>query len=279
MDVRSSSVRYLVALIDSPSLVTSLAKEVAERLNKERLERQRDNGLWARHHMSEETARRIAEHLYPLANLLLFSKDPEAMRIAHRSFKYLALINPTFIFPKLLKTCYDALGNEMQAMRQLSCIFVLRYAATPLLTHSIFPDGGQHLIELLRLTVAGIDINDEMKTSGTLCFIGVAANTVPFFDISQSVDLGSLNAHEQACVQATAAFEEWLRAFLDRIFILLENLPQNYGVGKTASNESQTLRIVETVCEMVFAHLSPSLQDVAVKVLASKVNIFPRGLL
>jgi hypothetical protein len=58
------------------------------------------------------------------------------------------------------------------------------YIARPLLWRKHYPDGAQHLVSLLQLSLPGIDPNDPIKTDSTFKFYCSILANVPLVDCS-----------------------------------------------------------------------------------------------
>jgi proteasome activator subunit 4 len=100
-------------------------------------------------------------------------------------------------------------------------------------------------MNLLQLSLPGIDINDPSKSMSTLLFVGSVAMCVPFIDLSIKIDAGLpleklvIDEEDEACRLATFGISEWIFGFFDRIFALFENLPENYAAESNSKRSSE----------------------------------------
>ncbi|KAJ3037851.1 hypothetical protein HDV00_001266 [Rhizophlyctis rosea] len=234
----------------------------------------------------------------------MFGKDQIAVLSIHGALKCLAWIQPKLIIPALLERIYPALETLTETHRTLTSLGTLWGISIPLLNRRHFPQGGQHLPNLLELTLPGIDLNDPGKTSAALMFVTHAAMCAPLFDLTKGhrgaggdpvaahsnamleVDAGvgdmdvDLDEEDEACRLATAQFEEWAAKFLDRIFVLFENLPQQHGSAATnRTMETSLIQLVMYACEIVFVQMSPDLQEVSMRKVLNFVssNVVPNA--
>ena len=136
------------------------------------------------------------------------------------------------------------------------------------------------------LVLPGIDINDQFKSFGSFLFISSACLCVPFWDITHvnfsSDSKTSQNTElNEECRIGTASFEEWLNLFLERIFRLVENLPQEHGTNvKNVTMEQSLLNLALNCTKLLFMQLSPSLLIFAIaKVKKFLLNsVLPNGI-
>ncbi|KAJ3050497.1 hypothetical protein HK097_008547 [Rhizophlyctis rosea] len=239
--------------------------------------------------------------LRPVALSAMFGKDQIAVLSIHGCLKNLAWIEPQLIIPSLLERIYPGLETLTETHRTLTSLGTLWSISIPLLNRRHFPQGGRHLPALLELTLPGIDLNDPAKTSAALMFITHAAMCAPLVDLTKGhrgaggapvggrrnsmveVDAGDDESarmevdeeeEDEACRLGTAEFEGWAAKFLDRIFVMEH--------GKAATNrtmETNLIQLVMYACELVFAQMSPDLQDVSLRKLVNFVsfNVVPNA--
>ncbi|KAJ3092428.1 hypothetical protein HK102_007439 [Quaeritorhiza haematococci] len=82
---------------------------------------------------------------------------------------------------------------------------------------------------------------------------------------------------ELAVRNSTAGFEEFVVGFLDRIFMMFENLPQEHGLQTNKNMESGLLTMCLQTCNAVFTQLSPDLHALALRKVVSFAtgNVIP----
>ncbi|KAI9193627.1 uncharacterized protein BJ171DRAFT_249708 [Polychytrium aggregatum] len=220
--------------------------------------------------------------------LSMFGKDRYAVSASHTALKHLAWIEPDLIIPGLLERAYPALENLTETHRTVSCIGALSALALPLISRSHYPQGAKHIASLLHLTIPGIDINDPIKTFSSLMFINHASMCISFIDMTKGAPLDFSDpsmvsdADEQnaLCREATAEFEPWLLKFLDRVFSMFENLPQQYAIRTDKQTlETSLIQMLLYSCERVFSQLSDDLHAVALKKIVEfvELNVIPNA--
>ncbi|KAI8915629.1 hypothetical protein EDD86DRAFT_186399 [Gorgonomyces haynaldii] len=224
--------------------------------------------------IDKESVDMIVQRLKSLAFVLLYAKDPRVVSVTCTTLRCLAWMSPELIIPELLDAAYPALESLTETNRTVSILTALTSLALPMLDRDHFPSGAQHLLPLLHLALPGIDLNDSWKTMTSLSFISVACSVVYVSDQS-TLSLVMESEQDELARISTAQFESWLLHFCDRCFSLFSNLPQLYGVGDTKrTSEDMILKQIQHTFEVIFAQLSPELEDV---VLQYFVNYFRRN--
>ncbi|RKO86253.1 hypothetical protein BDK51DRAFT_30739, partial [Blyttiomyces helicus] len=233
--------------------------------------------------LTREINREFVLILRPVTYLAMFGKDALAIYSAHLALKYLAWIEPSLIFPGLLDRIYPALETVNETHRTITCIGALWATCTPLFQRSHYPEGGQHLPQLLTLVLPGIDVNDPTKTAQTLMFIVHAAMAAPIWDLTRSgASGGGPEGREEAdelCRLGTGVYEDWVMMFFDRVFAMFENLPQQHGNEVKKTVESSLIQQLLYTCEVVLNQLSPEIEDLAIKKIGdfARENVLPNA--
>ncbi|TPX58023.1 hypothetical protein PhCBS80983_g03421 [Powellomyces hirtus] len=232
--------------------------------------------------------------LRPVVYLSLFGKDAASVNCIHNTLKYLAWIEPTLILPGLLERIYPALESLTENHRTISCIGALYHVALPLFNREHYSPGGTHLAALLDLVIPGIDVNDPTKTLNTLLFIRHAISCVPLADLTngdgayvvgdcsvmETEETEQRKADDEVCRQGTGIFATWIERFLERVFVVIENLPQEHGHMKTKrSVEGSVIRMIQYTCELIFMQMQPDLQLIALRKIKNFVaeNVIPNA--
>lgn len=228
-----------------------------------------------------------------------YSRSADIQNFAQASLQGLAYLCPELIVPGALKRIYPSLQGLVEAHRTTASLHYLA-SLTPIIAHS--PIWRAHLTSLITLALPGIDANDLNKTSISLVFLTQVAHIISIEDLSETGDTslamqwvqsemarlenligddddgqalpdttnGITDEYSQPDAKmmleivksSTGAWREILTMFLDRLFLLLENLPP-VGVGR-ASGESQVSNDIQTLLPAFFVALSPELLDVAI---------------
>ncbi|TPX30864.1 hypothetical protein SmJEL517_g05679 [Synchytrium microbalum] len=240
--------------------------------------------------LTDDIKKEFVTIIRPCTFFAMFSKDPLSVMSSHSILKQLVWLAPELIFPGLLERVYPALETLTETHRTISCIGALSSTATALFNRSHYPAGGRHVTPLLNLILPGIDVNDPTKTVSTLFFIAHTCMTVPLVDVTKLSSNGGTNnsmeidaqqdngmeidleEENDACRLATMDFEDWVVSFLERIFVMLENLPQQHGQQGNATIETSILQLVNYAAEQVFLQLSPEIHAVALSKLVKFVT-------
>lgn len=210
--------------------------------------------------------------LYEIVQLTLYGKGSAAISSSQHALRYLSWLNPEAIFPSLIVSLYPSLEG-LESHRTMSALGVVCNISVPLLRRTHYPEGGRNLVSLLFLTIPGIDLNDVPKSILSLLSVLSLVANVPIIDSSPFAPAHDESPDEEACRVSTAEFEAVLALFLEKIFQVLENLPQNFGVGHYRMNvEENLLHSIYVVCDVVFNQLSDNLETVVLNILFKKVQ-------
>ncbi|KAJ3146965.1 hypothetical protein HDU86_008326 [Geranomyces michiganensis] len=231
--------------------------------------------------------------LRPVVYLALFGKDSTSVHCIHQTLKYLAWIEPSHILPGLLERIYPALESLTESHRTISCIGALYHVALPLFNRAHYPPGGTHLAALLDLVIPGIDVNDPSKTLNTLMFIRHAFSCVPIIDLTKSpapILVSDCRSEEdgeeeraaanEECRLGTAAFAGWIERFLERVFAVIENLPQEHGQIKgKRSTETSVIILIQYTLDLLTQQTSPEIEAMALRKVKNFVteNVIPNA--
>ncbi|CCG83319.1 Putative uncharacterized protein [Taphrina deformans PYCC 5710] len=244
----------------------------------------------------EETKERFVLLLRKVTFMSTYSRSPDIQNFAQASLQGLGYLCPEVIVPYALKTIYPSLQGLVEAHRTTASLQSLGSLTPMIASHTVWR---AHLTSLITFSLPGIDANDLHKTSITLVFLTQVAQIISIEDLSETGDTGpavqwvqqemnhfenlvvrddgstenckesnserqDLNAEEMLRIvkSSTAAWRDILTMFLDRIFLLLENMPPT-GPGHT-SNETQVSNDISCLLPPFFVALSPDLFGAAI---------------
>jgi hypothetical protein len=156
---------------------------------------------------SKNTHDRIARAVLPLLELGSAGKDPVVLDCAQHAIKNLAWLCPSIVFPEILPTLYQDLTNLMETHRTLSALAILCHISPALVRKNHCKFALDNFIPLLDLSLAGIGVNDPLKTNFTFFFISHVISFVPMDE----------------------RFIDWIEKFLESIFLLFQNLCMLYS--------------------------------------------------
>ncbi|KAK6533234.1 hypothetical protein TWF281_007383 [Arthrobotrys megalospora] len=231
----------------------------------------------------------------------IYSKSGTAMNFAMQSLQSLAFLEPDLIIPGSLQRIYPAMQGLVEVHRTTSSLRALQVLASIIVRHRGYR---VHTTTLLSLALPGIDANDLDKTLQTLAFVQSVAYNVPFHDLShtsenpevsegklalewiqkqvEALEAGDLEGFSRYSIHteiedadllksSTYGFSEFISSFLDRVFTLLENLPDASRV-RSGSPEEAIVNTLPSTFLPLLAALSPSLYDLALDKIANFVG-------
>lgn len=233
--------------------VLSIIYQFHKRYNMEREPTGKLNKLSDDYKLTDEVRDRFVKLLLPVVRTGLQSKRNSVVEDYMTSLGLLAYLNADLTLGYILLDIYESLEGVISTHRvitALRCIEELaRYFAST-------PGFRVHVVRLLTMALPGIDSNDLSKTMHTLNSFASMANFIPFHDLtdgdtdaglamefttmqleylSSEVFSGPSNEQSklpcdpelevQALKSSTTAFKMLIRSFAERIFLLLENIP------------------------------------------------------
>ncbi|CEP09555.1 hypothetical protein [Parasitella parasitica] len=270
----------------------------SEFLKRWRREQEEDCTTPPHRRLTLEIRREFVLMLRPVLYISMFGKDHFTVSVTQATLKSLAWLEPSLIFPGLLERIYPSLETLTETHRTSSALGILSDIALPLFSRDNYAAGGKHLLPLLHLAIPGIDMNDPVKTIASLMFISTALMTIPIVDMSQQQDgyypteeftddpnaVLSRETEDYLVKATTGDFEEWLAKFMDRVFTIFENLPQenrkDQGSNSSSSSSSSNGPTMETgltqmllhTCDIIFGQLSNELYDLALRLVVEFVS-------
>lgn len=241
--------------------IAELVLSLAEALFKRQSLEQKLN-MELRHQVPLDMKEKMIHRISNLVYLGMFSKNIQVSRMSHSALQYLCWTAPQIVFPNFLNQFYESLDSLTATQRTLSSISAMAFCAVPL---TEYPQGNEHIMSILNITLPGIDINDPFKSMATFSLYSVLFSLpCTNFNITQN----SVN-HIHHC-----DFEDWLVRFLDRIFVLFDNLPQNYGIQTRSwqNLENSVISMLKMATEVIFAQLDVELERLAISILLRLVQ-------
>ncbi|KAI0998040.1 hypothetical protein K3495_g10150 [Podosphaera aphanis] len=241
--------------------------------------------------INSELKRRFVLSLREVVFLGLFSKKAKSLNYFFGAFRGLAILEPHLVLPGALQRFYPSLQGLVEVHRTQSSLCGLQMVANILSQQKGLRC---HITALLALALPGIDANDPQKTIHTLNFITAVAYCVPFHNLTSSdseisdsslaiqwvqgemermeregpnieIDYTTeLGDDEEAKIlrSSTASFGEFVLSLLERIFTLLENLPE-LSRARSGSPEENIINTLPATATPLFASLSPEIFDQA----------------
>lgn len=234
-------------------LVLSLVYQFHKRYNMERQEGGMFESLPQSHKLSDEVVNKFVMTFLPIIRTGLQSKKFSAADNYLTCLGLLAYLNADLVLSYVLLDIYESLRGVISTHRVVIAFrtmeeLVRYFASTPVFR--------VHLTTILTMSLPGIDSNDLTKTMHTLNCFAALANFVPIHDLTEgdgdpglalqftSLHVDYLEAkllqsetemdtdflfetdfEIQALKSSTTAFKVLMKSLAERIFLLLENIP------------------------------------------------------
>ncbi|ODV90189.1 hypothetical protein CANCADRAFT_43866 [Tortispora caseinolytica NRRL Y-17796] len=229
----------------------------------------------------------------------IYSKNSTTTNLAQGALRGIIYLSPAKVLPQVLQQAYPALQGQLETHRTNTAIRALSIAAR---TFSRTPTLRNHITTILSLILPGIDANDLTKSTQSLQLFEHFANNVPFinisgectdaslamnwvsqevmeltefdFSLSNGEDKPELSEEDNAMIleSSTAAFDEIVTSLLDRVFVLLENMPDTRLTSSSASPEHKFIQAIPTAFMAIFSALSPEMYDTVLNKLFNFVS-------
>ncbi|GAO52380.1 hypothetical protein SAICODRAFT_114459 [Saitoella complicata NRRL Y-17804] len=237
--------------------------------------------------LTEEHKDRLVRLLRGPIFMSIYAKSGNVVSTAQSALSSLAYLSPNLVIPGALKRFYPSLSGLVETHRTSSSLGSLRVLAKTLCAE---PRWRAHVPSLLMLALPGIDPNDLDKTVQTLKFIEAVSMLVPFWeendgeegladgfvmrdiqefeemkgdDMPEAMEEIDLDLVQKSAV-CRGVLGEFITAFLGKLFILLENLPEaSSRRSKHKSGEDRVTSELPIVCLALFSSLSPELFEIA----------------
>lgn len=270
---------------NSGAWITPLASTLFELVTffQLRLNRERSGEFGTRPGRSLEDLRdRFVRILRKITFMTTYNRNQDIQNLAQAALQGLSFVSPDLMIPGALKRIYPSLQGLVEAHRTAVSLHDLANLTPIIVTH---PRWRAHLTTLVTFSLPGIDANDLNKTSITLIFLTQVAQTVAIDCLSDSTsmaqswiegelvrleemadddafDCSIADAREMTAIaqSSTAAWSDIVVMFLDRMFILLQNLPPTMS---SMSGEQQAQNELICLLTPFFAALSDDLFELA----------------
>ena len=241
--------------------------------------------------LNEALKRRFVLCLRDVVFMGIYAKSGTAMDYSLSSLQSLAYLEPSLILPGALQRIYPSMQGLVEVHRTTSSLRSLQVLSKIMARTKGFRC---HVTTMLGLALPGIDANDLEKTLYTLSYIQSVCYNIPFQDLTQGTEAvsdsmlavgwitsevgrmeqegvnvecdyrdGLSDADEELILRSsTAAFSEFVSAFLGKVFTLLENLP-DAARNRSGSPEENVINTLPATFLPLLACLSPDLYDIA----------------
>ncbi|KAI0724287.1 hypothetical protein C8T65DRAFT_714470 [Cerioporus squamosus] len=247
--------------------------------------------------LTREIRRELVKSLRTVALLAMFSQDSSTVSNIQSCLKSMSIMEPDLILHPILERAVPALEALVETHRTTAVIKALGAVAPAMVCRDIYLHGAKHLLPILELLLPGIDLNDPPKTFCTTSFISEVAQYIKFGELTANADADMGNgldlakgpsvdgpllqiapfpegveagsdahltkAEEDAVLRDMAGtFADWVAAFLRRVILLFENLPEEGPNGAAGGpTEVQLVDAVSGAFSQICVHLSEPLYD------------------
>lgn len=239
------------------------------------------NQLPKKYKLDDEIVNEFVKTMLPIVKIGIHSKRSNAIDDYLSSLQLLAYLKPEMVLESVLVDMYESLEGVISTHRvnlALRCIDTLaRYFAST----KVFR---VHLVRLLLIALPGIDSNDLDKTIHTLDAFATVANFVPLYDLSNGLGDPTLaiqftqdhleylqnklynpdfkleideSIELEALLSASSAFKTLIKSLCQRVFLLLENLPDPAETGGIEKDLAESLpkflfAVIEAMSDDIF---------------------------
>ncbi|KZP00936.1 ARM repeat-containing protein [Calocera viscosa TUFC12733] len=222
----------------------------------------------------------LVRSLKTVALLAMFSKDPVSVLNSQLALRNMALLEPNEIMPEIVERAYEGLEVINETHRTTAVMSATAAVAGPLVNEKLWKDAGKHVAPLLELCLPGIDLNDPGKTMCSTLVVVAMCQQLYISDLSLiDLDDVEISDEERTLKNNTAAFPEWVTMYVERVFILIENLPEEGGRGNRTGGKSEdnVLKSVQSSLDVLFSHLAPNLFDLVLDMIYSYASTTVRS--
>ncbi|GAA5854935.1 hypothetical protein JCM8547_004128 [Rhodosporidiobolus lusitaniae] len=253
--------------------------------------------------LTPEIRREFVKTMRTVALLSMFSRDAITIANAQAALKTMAMLEPELVLPQVLERAYPALETLTETHRTTACITALATVSAPLINRAHYPSGAKHLLPLLELCIAGVDVNDPVKTMSTGLFVLQACSQIVIDDLTRpelqvtendgaeggmDVDERSVPAIEvdgdgeirltrrqedEAVRTMSSGFPDWVSSFFRSVLAVFEALPEpGKGSRNGGKMEDQMTQTLIAACDFVCGQLSPPLFDLCLDLVHREVT-------
>ncbi|KAI1797633.1 hypothetical protein LXA43DRAFT_1126323 [Ganoderma leucocontextum] len=266
-------------------------------------EQQPDCKTPAHRRLTKEIRRELVKSLRTVTLLAMFSQDSATVSNIQSCMKSMSVMEPDLILHPILERAEPALEALVETHRTTAVIKALGAVAPALVCRDVYYPGAKHLLPILELLLPGIDLNDPPKTFCTTSFVSEVAQYIKFGELDaktepplgdgtqpvrtpptdapmieferfpDGIEPGSeknLTMEEEDALlrDSASTFADWVAAFLRRVILLFENLPEEGPNGAAGgATEVQLVDAVSGAFSQICVHLSEPLYDMVLNLV------------
>ncbi|KZT06355.1 uncharacterized protein LAESUDRAFT_653878 [Laetiporus sulphureus 93-53] len=276
--------------------LSAFIKHIVYEFNKRWYEEQQPDCKTPLHRrLTRDMKRELVKSLRTVALLAMFSPDNSTVSNIQSCLKSMSIMEPDLILHPVLERAVPALETLVETQRTIAVIKALGAVAPALVCRHVYYAGAKHLLPILELLLPGIDLfcttafiveiaqyikfgemTSEESNKPIDVDMGRATADAPSLDVTafpqgieSSEDVQLTKDEEDAILKnMSTTFADWVAAFLRRVILLFENLPEE-GADGTAGGATE-VQLVDAVCgafSQICVHLSQPLYDMVLNMV------------
>ncbi|TBU39582.1 hypothetical protein BD309DRAFT_1022044 [Dichomitus squalens] len=284
--------------------LSAFIKYIVYDFNKRWYEEQRPDCKTPTHRrLTREIRRELVKCLRTVTLLAMFSQDNTTVSNIQSCLKSMSVMEPDLILHPILERAEPALEALVETHRTTAVIKALGAVAPAMVCRDVYYPGAKHLLPILELLLPGIDLNDPPKTFCTTSFVSEVAQYIKFGELfaktEQPIGDGTepiptppsdapaieferfpdgveawsddnLTQEEEDAIlrDSSGTVADWVAAFLRRVILLFENLPEEGPNGAAGgATEVQLVDAVSGAFSQICVHLSEPLYDMVLSLV------------
>ncbi|PSR73164.1 hypothetical protein PHLCEN_2v10976 [Hermanssonia centrifuga] len=208
--------------------------------------------------------RELVNSLRTVCFLAMFSQDNTTVSNIQGALKSMCILEPDLILPSILERAGPALEALVETQRTIAVIKALGAVAPAMVCRHIYYPGAKHLLPIMELLLPGIDLfcttafivevsqyvkfgeltNPEDSTNVDID-TGLTGPPLPTveFRLPSKMSFGddadySKDEQDTLLITMSEQIADWVAAFLRRVILLFENLPEE-GANGAAGGQTE----------------------------------------
>jgi proteasome activator subunit 4 len=230
--------------------------------------------------ISDENITRFVGSLMPIVMHGMYSKS--GIEVFGSVLQNLAFLRPEIVIPPVIEKVYQAFETLTEPHKlTASMLAAVSMSRSLVVSTPQYREGPTHVIPLLMASLPGIDPNDMRKSMMAFQLISTFCTLVPIVDCSTAGQFyDDLTEEESLICGQTAQFEDFIVAFLDRCFALiecstLEQTREEVSMSDHRNSREETMKDIgmASTFNAILIHSSEALYMLALR----KVQGFIKG--
>ncbi|KAK7691509.1 hypothetical protein QCA50_004908 [Cerrena zonata] len=232
--------------------------------------------------LTGDMKRELVKSLRTVALLGIFCDEETAVGYIKECLRTMSIMEPELILHPVLERAVPSLSSLTEADRTIPITKALHAVTDSMACRKVYYPGAKHILPILELLLPGIDLNDSEKTLATTALLHNIVQRIAFGELQQCPDVldnvglqsthptrkaipedfGKLTEEDEDAILGNVWSEatDWVAAFVRRVILLFENLPEN-------DPEDELVRAVCGVLQEICLHLSDPLYDMVLRMI------------